>query len=205
MTDDARPQNTALDAFRRPVVEDAMRAAERRGSGTFTADATADERAALAEALDLAALDRLEIRLDLSAEGRGWRATGRVRGRYAQTCGVTLERLDRTLDEPIDRIWRDDAEDGLDLDGAEVFSMAAGLDAGDDAADDGPDLERTPNPIDLGAIAAETLSLAVDPFPRADGAHFDDVSAAPPGAEPLDDRAGHPFAGLSGLKDDAAD
>ncbi|MCW5690545.1 MAG: DUF177 domain-containing protein, partial [Pseudolabrys sp.] len=50
----------------------------------------------------------------------------------------------------------------------------------------------TGNSIDLGAIAAEFLVLAIDPYPRKEGAQF-----APPAVEK---GGNYPFAALTALK-----
>ena len=49
--------------------------------------------------------------------------------------------------------------------------------------------------IDLGALAAEFVALALDPYPRKPGARFEPVDVEP-------DRERIPFAGLARLKKD---
>jgi hypothetical protein len=80
---------------------------------------------------------------------------------------------------------------------ARRLAEAAGLD---------PDSDEAPEPlgpaIDPAEVAAETVALGIDPYPRAPEARFDGAAGAPPGAEPLDEAAARPFAKLAALRRD---
>jgi uncharacterized metal-binding protein YceD (DUF177 family) len=55
--------------------------------------------------------------------------------------------------------------------------------------------------IDLTALAAEVLALAIPQFPRAANAQLGEFNITEPGAVPLSDESAKPFAGLAALKD----
>lgn len=62
-------------------------------------------------------------------------------------------------------------------------------------------LEPIPEVIDLRALAAEELALALPDWPRAPGAELGEAVFAAPDAAPLRDADLRPFAGLQALKD----
>ncbi len=136
-------------------------------------------RARIAKALDLASLDSMTADLMLKPDDAGWHLTGKVRARAVQTCGLTLQPLPVDIDSAIDLRIVEAApqwEEGEEID-------IAGTDSMPDEPEDGR--------IDLGAYAVEQLSLALDPYPRAEGAEF----VQPP--EPVEIS---PFAALARLK-----
>ena len=117
--------------------------------------ATAAECSALATRFDLVAIDRLEARLTARRDEAGIVVTGRVAAGVTQACSVTGEPLAVTIDEPVALRF--------------VESLAAGeeVELDEDALDT---VEIEGDAIDLGEIAAETMALALDPFPRGPGA-----------------------------------
>jgi hypothetical protein len=64
-------------------------------------------------------------------------------------------------------------------------------------------VEALPEVLDLAALMAEALALALPLYPRAEGAELGTVIHTEPGAAPLTDEAARPFAGLKGLIDKA--
>jgi len=151
-------------------------------------DATPDECADIAAALDLKDVKSLAVKAEIAPAGEGvWRVHGRVMAKIVQSCVVTLAPVKSTMDEPFDRIFSRYAEEDTAID----------IDIEYDE-DDPPD--PLGEGIDLGAVAIEALSLGLEPYPRAPGAAFETVSATPPGAEPLSPEATKPFAGLASLK-----
>jgi hypothetical protein len=142
----------------------------------------ANMRAAVAQAIGLQALPRLEATLDVSRHGDdGLRVVGRVSATVGQVCIVTLEPIENELEEQVDV----------------VFVPATGEAAGDDSKTTHDVDEDAPEPlvggvVDLGVIATEFLMLGIDPYPRKAGAEF----AAPV----IGDDSGHPFAALAALK-----
>ena len=149
--------------------------------------ATEAERRAVASAFGLVALDALRVEARIAREGReGWRVEGRVEAEAVQECVVSLEPVAARIDEAFLR----------------RYDPAATEEAAEAVID--PEAEDPPEPlghgVDLGLVALETLALALDPYPRAPGAAFEPVLAAPEGVEPLTDEAAKPFAGLAALK-----
>jgi uncharacterized metal-binding protein YceD (DUF177 family) len=123
----------------------------------------------------------LSARFDLVRAGAGVRVTGRVQARVGQTCVVTLDPIENTIDEPVEIEFVPGAE------AAEAGHVVEAADAGDE-----PPEPLINGQVDLGALATEFLLLAIDPYPRKPGAEF----ASPQRSEPEE----HPFAGLEALK-----
>lgn len=167
-----------------------------RAEKTIEAAATPEERAAIAADYDLAALDAFETTVVFHrGPGDLWRMEGRLRARLAQTCVVTLTPVRAVLDEAFQRDYLPaaPAPHGATPDKTGAAEVDVGLDE-----DDPP--EPLGEAVDIGAAALESLALALDPYPRAEGATFASLSAAPPGETPLSDEDVKPFAGLAALK-----
>jgi uncharacterized metal-binding protein YceD (DUF177 family) len=153
------------------------------GKGTARRLAASEaERASIARALDLAALDLLEAEVEVLPWGRDYEIKGSFRARATQTCGVTLEPLP------------------VDLEGR--FSVRASETPFEEPG--GPDVEiglDTPDPadliedgrIDLAAYVVEHFALELDPFPRKPGVDFE---------APVSDPEPSPFAVLASLRRD---
>jgi len=140
-------------------------------------------REAIARALGLAALPRLEAAFDLTRHGGdGLRVVGRVSATVHQTCVVTLEPIENEIDEAIDLLFLPQPEQSP---GAAEGPLSV-------QAEEPPEALRN-GVVDLGAVAIEFLILGIDPYPRKPEALFD----APPAAG---GRAAHPFAALAALK-----
>jgi uncharacterized metal-binding protein YceD (DUF177 family) len=158
-----------------------------------------DECAALAAADGLAALTRLEAKLRVRHEGAGrLRVQGELSADLRQTCVVTLEEFETTLVEPIDVAFAPEAASRP----APESSRRARRAAEPEETETGPTRhfvgldEDEPDPlvdgrIDLGAIVAEFLALALDPYPRKPG-----VSFATPQPEEETTQGVSPFARL---------
>jgi uncharacterized metal-binding protein YceD (DUF177 family) len=134
--------------FSRPERLDTIGTASRE----VTIDATSDERAALAARFGLIAIDRLTATLDIKREAGGIVVRGQVRASVTQACVVTDDPVPTEIDEPLALRFVDDTP------AAEEVELAA------------DDLDTVPiegGAIDLGEAAAETMALALDPYPRA--------------------------------------
>lgn len=118
-------------------------------------DANAAERAAVARRFDLRALDALSGRFIVAAAPGGVRVTGAVTARAAQACVISGEDVPAVIGEPVDLMFLGAA------DSAGEVELAAG---------DCDVLPVEGRGIDLGEIAAQTLGLALDPYPRAEAA-----------------------------------
>lgn len=142
-------------------------------------------RAEIAAFLDLTTIDRLTVKLRAVRFRGGMRVTGRLEAEIVQPSVVSLEPVRQSISEAVDR----------------VFLPGAQKDFADDADTDlfvDPDGEDIPdhfdgNEADLSDLIIETLSLAVDPYPRAPG-----ESAAVVGD--AEDPSDKPFAALRALK-----
>jgi uncharacterized metal-binding protein YceD (DUF177 family) len=152
---------------------------------TVEVAATEAERAALARRFDLVALDRLEASWTIRREPGSIAARGRVRATLAQACSVTGDPVPATVDEQAHLRFvpeGDASEEELELDS--------------DAADT---IFYAGAAIDLGEAAAETMALALDPFPRAPDAEETLREAGVRGDDEPD--AGGAFGALAALRD----
>lgn len=119
------------------------------------------ELAAIAKRLRLPALTRLEAELQIK-RGRGdlIHVTGDLQASLSQTCVVSLEPFPVEVDEPVDAVYTDGEPPPLH----ETLTLG----------EDDPDApEAVVNgKIDLGELVVQTLSLALDPYPRKPGVEF---------------------------------
>ena len=148
------------------------------GAGQRVAiEAFEGERAALAARFDLIALDVLTATATLVIVVGGAEARGAVRARAVQACVVTGDRVTSDVDEPFALRFIDapvTGDEEVELTDAECDLLP--FDGGH---------------IDLGEAVAQTLGLALDPFPRSATADEDRVWSAGP--------QGGAFAGLAAL------
>ena len=154
------------------------------GAGETTVEIAAepDERAALAKRFGVVAIDRLTATFALRRDAVGVRADGRIAAAVVQACTVTGDPLPTTIDEAVALRFLPAAEAGgdeIELDEGDLDTMF--FDGG---------------AIDLGEAAAETLALALDPFPRSPGA-----AAVLREAGVLTEDEAAPKGALAGLKD----
>lgn len=156
---------------------------------TETADES--ERRAIASAFGLLDVSAFETTFAFRPEGSdAWRLDGEVRARIRQECVVTLQPVAARIAETFTRVF---SPDGVDP----FADPSAAIDF--DLEDDDP-AEPLGDGVDAGAVALETLALAIDPYPRAPDAAFAPVSARPAGAEEITEEKVKPFAGLAALK-----
>ena len=142
------------------------------------------ERGSLVERLGLHSLDRLEAHAVLTRDGQKIRAGGRLKAALEQVCVATGDPCPAHVDEPFDLIFLPEpgaagAEEEVELGQADL----------DTIFHDG-------SAIDLGGAMADTLALALDPYPRSAGA-----DAALKEAGVLTEEEASPFAALAALKE----
>jgi len=126
-------------------------------------DASDGQRAALANAYDLLAVEKLVATATLTPAGAGGvTVEGRVVADIVQACVVSLEPVAQHIDEPFSVRF---APQGS----AAVRNSAAREIAIDPEAPDPPEL-MDGTTVDVGALAEEMFVLAIDPYPRAPGA-----------------------------------
>lgn len=146
--------------------------------------ADADERRRLAGRFRLKAIDRLSAAITLSRRAGTIHAEGEVDAAVVQACVVTDEPLPAEVRAPFSVRFVPEAQ---------VSAPDEELELSEEDCDI---LPIQHGEIDLGELAAETLALALDPFPRSQGADATIREASPAGGD-----AAGPFAGLKGLKD----
>ena len=146
------------------------------------------ERDHIAEDLDILSLDRLQVKLHAVRFRGGIRVTGRLEAIVVQQSVITFEPVTQEIGEPVDRIFLPGAEKAYTGQAdAEVFVDLEGEDIPDHF--DG-------NEADLTDLIVETLSLAIDPYPRGPGESLGEL-----GSDGLEEEL-NPFASLKKLKQD---
>ena len=164
--------------FSRPVRLDAI--GEREQTVDIAADAA--ERAALATRFGLLAIDSLTARFTLRREAAGIAARGHVGAALTQACAVTEAPLPASVAEDVAiRFLPADSPAGEEIE------------LGEDECDT---MFYEGGAVDLGEAAAETMALALDPYPRGPDAE----SALRAAGVLSEDQAG-PFGALAALKD----
>lgn len=122
----------------------------------------AEARARIARALNLKSLDRFEADVEVTATVSGWRLNGRLMAEAVQSCVLTLEPLPVRIDERFEI----NLVEATDTPPSEEGEIDLELD------DDSPDVVEN-GQIDLGQYAVEQLALQLDPYPRKEGAVFE--------------------------------
>ena len=148
-------------------------------------DLVADEseREAIAKSLGLISLDRLEANAALERDGPRVRVRGRVRAALEQSCVASGEPVAEHVDEPFELIFLPEREAARADEEVELAPEDCDVLFYDDAA------------IDVGSAVADTLALAINPYPRSPGAE----AALRQAGVISEDEAG-PFAALAKLK-----
>lgn len=151
------------------------------GERVVTIAADEAERSALAARFDLVSLARLEASFRLRRDAAGIVAIGQVGADVVQACSVTDEPLPVSVAETV------------------ALRFVGALDAAEDEIElDADSLDMVPydgGAIDLGEAAAETMALALDPFPRGPNA-----AAALKAAGVINEDEARPAGALAGLK-----
>lgn len=169
--------------FSRPVRIDTLGAGPRR----IAIEADGEERAALAARFGLVAIDRLAAVAEVSRAGETVTARGRLDGAVVQSCVASGEPVPAAVTEDFRIEFR--PQPAAAAPDEEVELGAAELDV---AFYDG-------GAVDLGEAVAETLSLALDPFPRSPAAEAALREAGVKSEEEARAESS-PFAALKGLK-----
>jgi uncharacterized metal-binding protein YceD (DUF177 family) len=145
----------------------------------------ADQLPAIARNIGVDAINSLEAKVTAKPWMDGAELRGRFTAEVVQTCGVTLEPMETTLDGDFRLRLLPPGSPNLPANDVEEI---------DPDAEDPPE-ELPGEEIDLAHYVVEHLALEVDPFPRKPGAVFE-----PPKAE----EEASPFAVLRRLKQDDA-
>lgn len=166
--------------FSRPVALDTLGEAGR----TIDVEADEAERAALARRFGLVAIHRLSAEAALRRAGRAVTATGRIAAAVTQSCVASGAPVRQEVDEPFEIVFRPPPDDSRPDEEIEL----------DEGALDTVFYEG--GAVDLGEAAAQTLALALDPWPRAP-----DAEAALKAAGVKSEEEAGPFGALAGLRD----
>lgn len=147
-----------------------------------TLEANAEERVALARRFAIPDIERLTATARLQRRADGIHAEGRLKARVTQSCVATGDPVHASVDEPfslrfVEDIDTNDDEIELNADDCDTIPIDGGA-------------------VDLGEAVAETLALALDPWPRAP--HADQVLKD---AGVSDGSDVGPFSALKALKD----
>jgi uncharacterized metal-binding protein YceD (DUF177 family) len=172
--------------FNRPQRLDTIGA----GESQVHVEAEPAERTALAARFGLKAIDSLAADYAIRRDAQGIVATGHLSARVVQACVITDDPVPAAIEEdfairflPEDDGTSDD-EVELSEDECDIVFYSGGA-------------------IDLGEAAAETLALALDPYPRspaAEAALRDAGVISEEEAQKLAEESG-PFGGLASLRD----
>jgi hypothetical protein len=117
-------------------------------------EASPEEREALARRFDIVAIGRLTARFALRRDAIGVFAKGRLSAAVTQSCGVTGDPIPATINEIFAIRFLPEPDEAESHDEIEL------------AEEDMDTVFYTGTALDLGETAAETLALALDPFPR---------------------------------------
>ena len=144
-------------------------------------------RAALADHLGITAVKKLRLSGRLIPEGRhDWHLTARLGATVVQPCAVTLQPVTTRINETVERRY--------------VADLPAPP-PGETEMPEDDTVDPLPETLDLGAVMAEALALALPDFPRADDAELGAATFAAPGVRPMSDDDVKPLAGLAALRD----
>ncbi|MBT7941750.1 MAG: DUF177 domain-containing protein [Alphaproteobacteria bacterium] len=186
-----------LIEFSRPIAAESVGEQGRSQS----IEATPEECDHLARRLGLDAVLSLSAELILNPKknGRLIHLEGGFRANIRQTCVITLDFLDSTVEGTLDLLY------DTSLDGSEEDLESFDIDG--DASEESPPEPVWDGHIDIGEAVTEQLALEIDPFPRTPGVSFDAYSTAPEDENSTVDATNgpipksSPFAGLAQLKE----
>lgn len=166
--------------FSRPVRMDQL---ARHAQGV-TISAEPAEREALAHRFDLLSLDRLEAEYGLTQDSGGISARGHLRAELVQACVATGLPVPESIETDFVLRFVPDSETGDEGEELEIDSNDCDVIGYDGQV------------IDMGEAVAETVALAMTPYPRSPDAdtHLRDAGV-------LTEEQASPFAALLSLKD----
>ncbi|PYG31646.1 YceD family protein [Pelagimonas varians] len=170
-----------------------MPVAELRNSGPtqFLLEPNAGVREALAKELDAQSLKKVRFIGEIIPQGRnGWKLLGKLGATAVQTCIVTLEPVTTRIDTEVKRSF---------VPAHKI--KAATTDSEIELTDEDDETEELGDTIDVAAILAEALSLALPSYPRKDGAETQNAQFSADGVTPMKDDDIRPFAGLAALRE----
>lgn len=134
-----------------------------------------NERKALAERLSLVEVSAIsaDIRVKREQGGRVVHVSGRFSADIVQNCVVSLEPVNSHLEDDFEA-WFAEADSAVSINKAKHDLMRQKGQAELPVLDEQDDPEEIiDGKINLGEVVTQFMSLAIDPFPHADGAEFE--------------------------------
>ncbi len=157
-----------------------------RRATQFDVQPDAAERKAIAAALGIVGIKKLTFVGEISPVGRtDWDLKAKLGATVVQDCVVTLAPVTTRIDETVPRTYTAHFEEPNDDD------VEMSVDE---------NVEPLPATIDLVEVMVEALSLALPPYPRAEGAVLEESVYSESGITPMTDDDAKPFAGLGDLR-----
>ncbi|MCK0094312.1 DUF177 domain-containing protein [Yoonia sp. F2084L] len=148
---------------------------------------TAEERRAIADALDIVGVKKLRFIGALAPQGRqDWTLTADLGATVVQDCVVTLDPVTTRIDEPVKRSY---------------VAEIAEIEASEVEMPEDDTVEALPETLDLVQVMMEALALALPLYPRADGVDLSNAVFTEPGVTPMTDDDAKPFASLGALRE----
>ena len=162
----------------RPLRVDTLGATPR----SLSVEADAQERAALAERFGIPGIENLAAEVELTLKGEAVIVAGTLKASVTQSCVATGVPVPERVDEPFTVLLRPRPEAGAE----EEIELSEGeLDV----------VFYEGAAVDVGEVVAETLSLALEPYPRSP-----EAAAALKEAGVLSEEEAKPASPLAGLK-----
>lgn len=146
-------------------------------------EASPEERAALAQRFHIPDIKTVHADVELKLQAGGVLMTGRLEALVVQTCVISSVPVEQRIAEELQLRFSPDVEES----GEEEVELTEG------------DLDVLPlegDAVDVGEAIAETLALALDPYPRAPDIELAQVRKYLMSEEEAR-LAGSPFAGLA--------
>lgn len=148
------------------------------------------QAAHMAEALGIVAIRKARLEGTLSPLGkRDWQFEGHLGATVVQTSVVTLDPVTTRIEEDIRRNW---------------VARWEVSDADESEVPEDVDQDELGTEIDLGALFAEAIALALPDFPRGADEALGEAVYTEPGKAAMTDEETKPFAGLAALRDKLA-
>tara|TARA_R110000823_G_scaffold114964_1_gene237480 strand:+ start:1041 stop:1619 length:579 start_codon:yes stop_codon:yes gene_type:complete len=159
-------------------------------------EASAQERAALAKRFELVLIDSLTAELTIIAASNGEvTVRGPMHAQIVQSCVTTLEPVPEMVEDEVKVLFsphvseEDMPSNPDDLEDLSEDELMALLDQPEPLVD---------GKIDVGEVVSQFLAVAMNPYPRKDGAELPEAALI---EEEADEERPNPFAKLAGLKE----
>jgi len=159
-------------------------------------EASAQERAALAKRFELVSIDSLTAELTIIAASNGEvTVRGPMHAQIVQSCVTTLEPVPEMVEDEVKVLFsphvseEDMPSNPDDLEDLSEDELMALLDQPEPLVD---------GKIDVGEVVSQFLAVAMNPYPRKDGAELPEAALV---EEEADEERPNPFAKLAGLKE----